>query len=165
MHRSRNVLLAVVVAGVTLLVGPADAKVRAKLKAVISGKHFKANVRKSITGAVSSAGFSLAGTAVHGRRVQNLAFACGGVNLASASLPVTVDCTGSYGDAKASLRGSVIKGWGADHGMTFVVTSFADGAVKGTFTGSLPAGDTNPNDPPATFTNGAFTAQLLPTGF
>src|SRR5205823_4201485 len=99
-----NRLLVVAVAGLVLSVGGAEAGKKPKLKVTISGKHFKANKKVSITGVYSSAGFNLIGVAVHGRRVQNLAFSCAVANIATATLPVSADCGGAYGDAKVSLH-------------------------------------------------------------
>lgn len=163
MKRLSKGLLAVGV--LVLFAGEADAGKKPKLKVAVAGKHFKANIRPSITGEYSSAGFFITGVARHGRRVQNLIVTCAVPNIATATLPATATCGGGYADTKVSLHGTVIKAWAGDQGITAVVTAFADGRITGTFTGSLPAGDTNPNDPPAELAKGVFSMPLVNSGF
>jgi hypothetical protein len=163
-----------VILGVTLGVTPAAdealAAKKPKLTARVSGKKFKANIRASISGAYTTAGVILNGTfqriRLSGGTVRTFTIVCGDIDIATATLPVTVDCGGAYTDN--TFTGPVPpanpKAWGGDEGLAVTFTTFNGARVTGTFEGSLPPGDTNPGDPAATFEKGKFAVLLAGGG-
>jgi hypothetical protein len=90
---------------------------------------------------------------------------CGGIALDTATFPVTVPCTGVYSDNTFSgpVPPSNPKAWAGD-GLQVTFLSFDGMRVKGKFEGSLPPGDSNAGDPPATFSHGKFSVDLVNSG-
>jgi hypothetical protein len=173
--RGSRKLCALLVAAAVLATVPAvrDAYAgrRPKLVARVNGKRFKANVKASITGVYyTTAGVSMTGLgqkiSISRGTIKQLLILCSGIALGSATFPLTVDCGGTYTDNTFSgpVPPANPKGWGSETGLQVTFTSFDGTRVKGTFTGSLPPGDSNPTDPPATFEKGKFSMDLIPSG-
>jgi hypothetical protein len=141
-----------------------------KLCARVNGKKFKANVKASITGVYyTTAGVSMNGLgqkiSIGRGTIKQLLILCGGIALGSATFPVTVDCGGVYSDNTFSgpVPGNP-KAWAGQTGLSVTFKSFDGTRVKGTFTGSLAPGDSNPTDPAASFERGKFSMDLIPAG-
>jgi hypothetical protein len=173
--RGSRKLCALVVAAAVLATVPAvrDAVAgrKPKLVARINGKKFKANVKPSITGVYyTSAGVTLNGLgqkiSIGRGTIKNLVILCGGIGLPGATFPVTVDCGGTYTDNTFSgpVPPANAKAWAATTGILVTFQSFDGTRAKGTFAGSLPPGDTNPGDPPATIERGKFSVDLIFAG-
>ena len=147
--------------------GAALAGKKAKLTARINHKAFKANLKPSITGTYTTTGVIMNGLFQKIRiakgTVKILTIICAVDNIAAATLPVTVDCGGTYSDNTFSGPNppSDPKAWASATGLQVTFKTFAAGRVTGTFAGSLAPGDTNPTDPAATIEKGKFAMTLL----
>jgi hypothetical protein len=87
-----------------------------------------------------------------------VAIACPALNLATATLPVTLSsCNGNYQETKVSLHPSV-KVWATGDGLEITVESFDGSSIKGTFSGAFET----PGQPggPAAVRNGKFNLAL-----
>ena len=116
--------------------GEATAAGKPPFSAQINGRVFRAagkNAHAVFLGDV----VGLVARARRGHLSRDLAFACPALNLATATLPVTLSpCDGTYEELKIGLHPSA-KVWSTGGALEITVESFDGTRIKGTFSGAF----------------------------
>jgi hypothetical protein len=133
--------------------GEATAAGKPPFSAQINGRVFRATARNAQAVFVVDV-VELVAHTQRGHFSRAVAFACPALNLATATLPVTLSsCNGTYQEVKVSRHPSV-KVWATGDGLEITVESFDGSRIKGTFSGTFET----PGQPggPAAVRNGKF---------
>lgn len=132
-------------------------KATVRFSATVDGKRMKALKRASL-GLYAPTSFSVAGQTGVRRGVSRAVTAnCLG-NVKSLALPATVDCYGTYTEA----RRHGAKDWSRNNGLQVTIDSFDGSRVVGTLRGTLDANSSS--DPPVTIEGGSFSVILRDVG-
>jgi hypothetical protein len=156
-------VLAVALGVVLGAVAPDDAlaarRKKSRIVTYVNGKKVK-TWKPTTYGSYAPTGFSVGGgTKPRGRRaIRQVTLTCGILDIATVTLPTTLDCYASY--TESETRRTPFEQW-VSYGILVTIESYVDGRVSGTFSGTIQPFITDPGEPPVTVENGTFSVLLI----
>ena len=157
MQRSRKGWLVVAMGMTVALAGPMvdeafAKKAKSSFTAKVAGKPMKA-LKGQIFLLYTSTSFSVAGqTGVRRGLSRAIQAVCLG-NLKTLALPATINCYGSYTEARRKSA----EEWSRNDGIQVRIETFDGSRATGTFSGALDATPSHPSDPPVAVESGSFS--------
>ena len=134
-------------------------KPKASFVATVNSKRLQGS-QQGITALYATTSFSVNGATKPRKGItRTVTVNCLG-NLGALSLPATMDCYGTYTEAKK--HGA--KSWQRNNGMSLTIESFDGSRVVGTFHGMLDPAPAQPTDPVVVIERGTFSIVVTQIG-